>query len=289
MNRIMNQISNINNTFESYQKLISFYQANKDKQFEDIHISITNWFAANMCSAFGGLLDILSNRLNNIKLDQISPSIERILQKNDFLSYFDREQITDNYHTTIRYLKLKPTDGKYFNSYVTNELLGRNELPQMSDLVKEKMAETIYEIFVNAQIHSESNFIYTCGQFYPNENKIEFTITDIGIGFKNKVNQRFNSNLTSTQAIKWATQDMKTTKIDISGGIGLALLKEFIAKNHGKMQIVSDDGFYEFSGDGEKTGLFDGQFPGTIVNLQFRTDDNSSYLLKKEINNNDIF
>ncbi len=85
----MTQISNINNTFESYQKLISFYQANKDKQFEDIHISITKWFAANMCSALGGLLDILSSRLNNIKLDQINPSIERILQKNDFLSYFD--------------------------------------------------------------------------------------------------------------------------------------------------------------------------------------------------------
>ena len=32
----MTQISNINNTFESYQKLISFYQANKDKQFEDV-------------------------------------------------------------------------------------------------------------------------------------------------------------------------------------------------------------------------------------------------------------
>lgn len=285
----MTQISNINNTFESYQKLISFYQANKDKQFEDIHISITKWFAANMCSALGGLLDILSSRLNNIKLDQINPSTERILQKNDFLSYFDREKIADNYHTTICYLKLKPTDGKYFNSYVINDLLGRNELPRMSDLVKEKMAETIYEIFVNAQIHSESNFIYTCGQFYPKENKIEFTITDIGIGFKSKVNQRFNSNLTSTQAIKWATQDRNTTKIDISGGIGLALLKEFIARNHGKMQIVSDDGYYEFSADGEKTGLFDGQFPGTIVNLQFRTDDNSSYLLKKEINNNDIF
>jgi len=242
-----------------------------------------------MCSAFGAILDILSNQLNNIKLDNISPGVERILQKNDFLSYFDRERISDNFHTTIRYLKLKPTDGKYFNSYVVNELLGRNELPRMSELVKEKMAETIYEIFVNAQIHSESGFIYTCGQFYPKENRIEFTITDIGIGFKKKVNQRFNSNLTSTQAIQWATQDKNTTKIDISGGIGLALLKEFIAKNHGKMQIVSDDGYYEFSAEGEHIHLFNGQFPGTIVNLQIRTDDSSSYVLKKEINNNDIF
>ena len=58
----MYQLSNINNTFESYQKLINFYQTNKDKQFEDIQISITNWFAANMCSAFGAILDILSNQ-----------------------------------------------------------------------------------------------------------------------------------------------------------------------------------------------------------------------------------
>jgi len=285
----MTQIININNTFGSYQRLIDFYQEHKDKDFDTIHVEIRQWFSANMCAALGGVLDIFSDNINNIEFDHISPEIKQILLKNDFLSYFGHSRIIDNHHTTIRFLKLKLTDGKYFNNYVVDELLGRAELPNMSHLVKTKMTEAIYEIFVNAQIHSESNYIYTCGQFFPRENKIEFTIVDTGIGFKRKINDRFGSNLSSIQAIKWATQDRNTTKIGITGGIGLALLKEFILKNKGKMQIISDDGFYQFDSHGEQMQLFIGSFPGTIVNLQFKTDDNSSYVFKSEFDNNDIF
>ncbi len=285
----MTLITNINNTVESYQKLIDFYQEHKDKSFDTITIELRYWFAANMSAALGGILDIFQDNINNVKFNYINPAIEKILLKNDFLSYFGYSRITDSYHTTIRFLKLKPTDGKYFNNYVIEELIRRTELPKMSELVKKKMAEAIYEIFLNAQIHSETKYIYTCGQFFPREDRIEFTIVDTGIGFKRKINGRFNSNLTSTQAIKWAIQDRTTTKIGISGGIGLALLKEFIEKNRGKMQIVSDDGFYQFDCQGEQMHLFQGSFPGTVVNLQFRTDDSSSYVLKSELNMNDIF
>lgn len=285
----MTQLKSINSTFESYQQLISLYQEHKDKDFDNIHIEIRQWFAANMCATLGAILDLFSKNINTIKFDYISPDIERILLKNDFLAYFGHARIFDNHHTTIRFLKLRLTDGKYFNNYIVEELIGRAELPKMSDLVKEKMTEAIYEIFVNAQIHSESKHIYTCGQFFPKEDKIEFTIVDAGIGFKKKVNERFGSNLSSIQAIAWAIQDRHTTKIGVTGGIGLALLKEFISKNGGKMQIISDDGFYQFGNQGEEMRIFRGSFPGTIVNLQFRTNDHSSYVLKSELDANDIF
>ena len=55
------------------------------------------------------------------------------------------------------------------------------------------------------------------------------------------------------------------------------------------MQIISDDGFYQFDQNGEQMRLFNGIFPGTIVNLLFRTDDMSEYVFKQELNNNDIF
>ncbi len=285
----MTRLVEINNTFESYQRLIAFYQEHKDKAFSTIHIELRQWFAANMCSALGGIFDKLAENLNNIEFDYISPEIEKILLKNDFLSFFGRSRVIDNYHTTIRFLKLKISDGKFFNNYVVHELIGRAELPKMSLLVKEKMTEAIYEIFVNAQIHSSSKHIYTCGQFFPKDNRIEFTIVDTGMGFKRKVNETFNSNLSSIQAIKWATEDTHTTKKGVTGGIGLAFIKEFIEKNKGKMQIISDDGFYQFDSRGEKTEIFNGSFPGTIVNLQFRTDDYSSYVLKQEFDKNNIF
>lgn len=287
----MNNLSTINNAYESYQCLISFYEKNKNEIFSDINIQLTHFFAANMSAALGAILDKFTTNLNDIHFTYISPQIERILLKNDFLTYYGKQRALDLNNTTIKFQKLKPTDGKYFKNYVIEELIDSHisDLPKMTQAVKERMVEAIYEIFVNAQIHSNTEFIYTCGQFFPNKNKIEFTIVDTGIGFKKKINQRFNSDLNAIQAIKWAVQDKKTTKENISGGIGLAVLKEFVEMNKGKMQIISNEGFYEYGHEGEITRMFVGEFPGTIVNLQFRTDDNSNYLLKSEIDINDIF
>ncbi len=159
----------------------------------------------------------------------------------------------------------------------------------MSSALKKKITESIYEIFINAQIHSETDFIYICGQFFPKKNNIEFTITDTGIGFKNRVNGRFKTNLSSVQAIKWAINDGHSTKLGISGGIGLAILKDFVIKNKGKIQIISNDGFYQLDAEGEQTGHFSGSFPGTIVNMHFSTDDTTSYLLTDEASYEDLF
>lgn len=287
----MNDLYAINNTYESYQSLIALYQENKEKLFSEIQIGLRGFFSANMSAALGAVLDLLSENSNAIKFEFIRGDVESILSKNDFLTFYGRKRAVDIHGTTIKYQKLKPTDGKFFKTYVIEELLNTHvgDLPRMSAGVKEKIVEAIYEIFINAQIHSEAKNIYTCGQFFPQKNKIEFTIVDTGIGFKQKVNSRFNWKLSSEEAINWAVQDKKTTKIGIPGGIGLAVMSEFIAKNNGKFQIVSDEGFYQFDANGVVLKRFQGKFPGTIVNLQFKTDDNHNYLLKSEININDIF
>lgn len=55
------------------------------------------------------------------------------------------------------------------------------------------------------------------------------------------------------------------------------------------MQIVSDEGFYQYDKNGVQIKPFDGRFPGTIVNLQFCTNDTNNYSLKSEIDINNIF
>ena len=276
-------LANIDTSFESYQQLINLYNANKNNHFDTIKLDFQQWFAANLSSALGGVLDKLVSGYNTINFYNIPASIETILRKNGFLSHFGFERQTDSYSTTIKYLKLKPTDGRFFRSYVTEELLNRPELPNITSALKKKITESIYEIFVNAKIHSETDFIYTCGQFFPKKHTIEFTVTDTGIGFKNRVNRRFHKNLSSVQAITWAIRDKNSTKQDISGGIGLAILREFVIRNQGKIQIVSDDGFYQLDSYGEQKKSFSGSFPGTVINMQFRTDDAASYALISEV------
>lgn len=285
------RLDGINNTFESYQSLISLYEGHKGKMFSDIHLELTYFFSANMCAALGAILDLFKAELNDVHFDYISPRIETILQKNDFLTYYGRNRAIDTNNTTIRFQKLNINDGKFFKNYVIDELIEghKYDLPSMSQGVKAKIIEAIYEIFVNAQMHSESKFIYTCGQFYPNKNSIEFTIVDTGIGFKNRINKRFNTEISAEQAIRWAVKNRNTTKEGVSGGLGLAILKEFIQKNNGKVQIVSNEGFYQLDALKEVTKEFHGEFPGTIVNLQFNTADKTNYSLKGEVDLDDIF
>lgn len=113
-------------------------------------------------------------------------------------------------------------------------------------------------------------------------------ITDIGVGIKNVVNKRFNSNISAVQAIEWAVKDRHTTKENISGGIGLSLLYEFISINKGKVQIISNEGFWQLDNGKITTNTFENEFPGTIVNISVRTDDQNTYMLNSEITD-DIF
>ena len=40
----MSSLNNISNSFKSYQKLISLYEENKDKEFSDIRIELRQWY-----------------------------------------------------------------------------------------------------------------------------------------------------------------------------------------------------------------------------------------------------
>jgi hypothetical protein len=278
-----------NITIESYKQLIDLYTEHKNNLFETIEVQLFSWFDANLCAALGGILDKQITQLNTVQFVRMDTSIQKVLQRNGFLTYYGFLPQPDRFGTTIKYLKLKSTDGRFFNDYLMNEVLAHPKLPQMTVPLKRKIAASIYEMFVNAQTHSETEFIYTCGQFYPKDKQIEFTLVDTGIGYKQRVNRRFNRQLTSVQAIQWALVDGHSTKQDIPGGIGLALLKEFISKNKGKIQIVSDDGFYQLDVTGETTHTFKGAFPGTIINLQFKTDDPAAYALATEDLSDDLF
>ncbi|MDA3884245.1 MAG: ATP-binding protein [Candidatus Delongbacteria bacterium] len=282
-------LKNIDNKYNSYYQIIEFYDKFKDEIFENIDIHLDQWFGANMSAVLGGVLDLLVDNLNTINFTIQNLDTENVLQRNGFLSHYGHPTVYDDRHSTIKYLKIKPSDGRFFNSYIIEEFINRPELPVMTKGLKKRITEYIYELFVNAKDHSGTKFIYTCGQFYPGKNRIEFTIADTGKGFKQVVNDALLTNFTSIQAIKWALQDRNTTKKDISGGIGLAILIEFIKLNKGKLQIISGNGLYQYDEEGVHISKFPHNFPGSLINVSICTDDNTSYALKEEIDNNDLF
>ena len=282
-------LNNINTDIKSYNQFINLYYELKNLRYEKITIDLRTWFGANMSAVLGGILDSLSST-NEIRIIG-NPDILAILKKNQFLAHYGYKNEVDMNDTTVKFLKLEASDNMYFNEYISSNLLNKPDLPKMSKLLKKKISESIYEIFVNAQIHSNTKNIYTCGQFFPKKSSLEFTIVDMGQGFKSSINKRFNSNLSAIEAIRWSIKDGNTTKTETPGGIGLAILKDFIKLNKGKFQIISDCGAYELTREQKENYTeFSRPFPGTVVNMVFRTDDSCLYRFKSElVEDEDIF
>ncbi len=263
------KLENIRNNYESYNELINFNAKFKDFQFTEILIILEGWFAANMCSLLGAIASRFQSNFNKVIIE---PGKARdILERNGFLSFFGEQRKADYYETTISYLTLDPEDQRYFNDYVSTEFLGKDSFPEMSEGVRRRFAKSIYEVFNNSAIHSKTEQIFSCGQFYPQKGKIIFTITDTGIGIRESVNRRFGSNLTAVQAIEWAMQEGNTTKEGVSGGIGLAYLKEFIDDNEGCITLISNDGYIEYTKSGIEKKNLNCELSGTVVSLSINT------------------
>ena len=276
-----------------FASLTRLYAQAEECFLDDIEIDMqaTKWFDADMCAAFGAVLYLLGDNLNTVNLINIDSSVGRILSKNGFLSHYGREKISDSWRTTISYQRFDVKDDRYFAGYIENEFIYRSEIPKMSLELLKKFRESIFEIFSNAVLHSRTKLgIFSCGQFFPTRNRLDFTVADLGIGIRQNVEDHVGFSLSAEQAITWATEANNTTKHgNVPGGLGLKLLCEFIDQNRGRIQIVSDTGYWRRENGEIHTALLKYPFPGTIVSVEINTDNAYSYRLTSELNEMDIF
>lgn len=257
----------------------------------DIDMSKTSWFDADMCAAFGAILFRLGESLNTIRLTSMRAGVEKILSKNGFLSHYGRKKIPDHWGTTIPYQRFDVKDDRYFASYIEKELIHRDEMPSMSPGLLKKFRESIFEIFSNAVLHSRTKMgIFSCGQFFPARNRLNFSVADLGIGMRQNIRDHTGLELSAEAAIRWATEGRNTTKRgSVPGGLGLKLLGEFIDLNGGSIQIVSDAGYWKRENKTTVTANLANPFPGTVVMVEINTADTNSYSLASDLITADIF
>lgn len=177
-----------------------------------------------------------------------------------------------------------------FALYSKNHLEGKG-IPVMSKELRTRFYEGIDEVFQNAEIHSESvEGVLACGQLYPMRKRLDFCITDMGLGIPAVVRRGKGLRLTGSEAIQWAMTGCNTTRIgDVPGGLGLKILKEFITLNRGRLIVVSETGYWEMSGGNMEMRELPVPFPGTAVTIEVNTADSKIYKLKSEIDPTGIF
>ncbi len=265
----------------------------KDAWIDSIELDFSScsFFEANMAAPLYTVISRLRNDLNIVSVTNMRPEVSRILQKNKFLSVFNQPDITDSNQTTLPFKIFKLSAGDQFNDYLDNYMKGKG-IPSMSQVLTKRFKQSLFEIFLNATIHSQSESgIFVCGQFYPKKHRIDFTIADAGVGILENVQKYLRKpGLDSCEAIEWAMIEGNTTKTgNHPGGLGLKLIKDFIQINGGKIQVVSRFGYYEFSANDESVQKMNNDFPGTCINIEINTEDKNNYYLKSELRSEDIF
>lgn len=279
--------------YTGFDALAAVATQSKDIALDTLELDFSDciFFEANMAAPLYTVLARNYDRLNDVVLKNIRPEVEEILRKNHFLTRFGYTEAHDRNQTTLPFKIFKLGAGEQFADYLDRYMQGRG-IPPMSEGLKKKFHQSLFEIFQNAALHSKSESgIFVCGQFFPNKQRVDFTIADAGIGIRQNVRKYLRNNkITSCDAIKWALQEGHTTKTGRQpGGLGLKLIKDFIGLNKGRLQIISRHGSYQFSFRGDEIRKMDHDFPGTCVNIEINTGDPYQYCLTSELQAKDIF
>jgi hypothetical protein len=283
--------NNLKSEYEGYDVLVGLMAEHRETQFNEIVVDLSNvsFIDANLCALIGAIFELLEYNGNKIKIVNINYKVETILRKNEFLLRFGYEKIEDNYNTALVYRKFTPKDDISFSAYIQNQLLNKPGFPSHSEKLGKAIMRNIFEIYENARTHGQCAFIHTCGQFFPRDpdKPLMFKIVDKGVNIKQNVTMYLKKEMEAHDAIEWAMVKGNTTKTgETSGGLGLAVIFDFIKHNKGKIQVISSDGFYEYKNGNIVKKKMKAIFEGTVVNIKFNLNDANHYILHEEIDDN---
>ncbi|MBU1235378.1 MAG: ATP-binding protein [Gammaproteobacteria bacterium] len=256
----------------------------------EVDFSRCGFFDANMAAPLAAILARVADAFNAVTVVNVPSAIERILRKNRFLAGYGYAPMDDANRTTLPFRRIQLSEQGLFADYLEQHMNGKG-IPRMTEGLGKVFRQSIFEVFQNTVIHSASPFgAFVCGQFYPQYQRLDLTISDAGVGIRTNVRRYLGQAISSVEAIRWALQDGNTTKTGSQpGGVGLKFLHDFVALNQGKIQIASRLGFYEYRDGKETFKKLAADFPGTTVNLEINTGDTSAYRLNSEITAKDIF
>jgi len=254
-----------------YGKLMDFYQwcLGSEKQRIFLDFTAALWFDANLTVLLQAMVYRLHQRqghlfyINPLDLKERFP----FLFKNGFLS--DIEKVHDAFGTAVQLKTFWAHEDEKFLMYIQRELIS-TDLREIDGLNKKQLADHFLEVFSNIQLHANTTDpVFACGQFYPQQQELKFTLIDLGDGFLPKINAFTQGKVsTSAEAIKWAISG-GSTKDNTPGGIGLSGIMNWCEENEAGLEIVTGDAYLSHTYGRNRT-LTVSPFCGTIVHILFR-------------------
>ena len=291
--KVIRLSTDLQNSYKSHNYLckLAYTLQNSTNTNIIIDLSDINFIASNLFSVLGCIFSEFKEKKSGqdtLRIRGMKSSILDTVQKNGFCEHIGLKKIPDIHNTVIPYKKFGVDEIEEYERYLTLNLFMRNDLPQMTKSVTDIIRDSLLELFKNVKDHTSSNYIYTCGQYFPKSSSLYFTIVDIGETIPYNVhNFHTDHNLSlPDNSLKWAIMEGNTTsRTNGPRGIGLSIIQDFISLNEGSLYIVSEQETYELAAKRERYKKLDYPFPGTIVTVGFNLNDTASYRFMSEENN----
>ncbi|MBD2773543.1 ATP-binding protein [Iningainema tapete] len=279
------KVPTINDKPKDFDCLFQLWQQVQECTKEVIFDFSECYFLQQNAVAFlGGLARLVESRGGKaiFNWDTVKNHISMNLKQNGFMYAFngDEEPWQGN---SIPYREDRCQNRDDLVYYLAEQWFGRGWV-HISNLLRGVIVGTTLEIYANAFEHGRTDIgVFSCGQHYPKLGELKLTVVDFGVGIPHNVRDfQNNFRLPAAEALKWAFQPGTTTRTgDVTGGIGLDYLKQFVHINKGKLQILSHDGCATID---EKQEIYENRqtfFGGTLVNITLLCDE-SYYALDFE-------
>ncbi len=278
----------ISTTPLGYQYLVNFYY--ECLKFKDCKIEIDlgslNWIDANLCGLWLAMLDDLKeqNKLSFyieqkywLENSTKYPNNFHILFRNQFISLLNDmgnifEDCKDARKSSITLKSFTIAEVDKFVEYVEEEFLNHRGC-QISVNDKNILQTAYLELFSNYEIHAKTTKpIYVCGQYFPKNQQLMFSLTDVGIGFIKPIYEYTQTMAipiaTPQKAIEWALEGKHTTKKLCLGGSGLKSIDDYCRSKHGNFHIITD-GVYTYLDTNQKRifNMLPTHFKGVTIHL----------------------
>jgi signal transduction histidine kinase len=272
---------------QGFASLARVHAAIEKEPFGEVFVDCSRlqWIDANMCAPLAAAIIAPERR---ILLQKLHPLIETVLRKNGFLG----GALEDTHGTTIHYQQFDLSGRTDFVGYVERNFRGKG-LPMMSAGLQREFRRSIFELFENAVAHSNTQLgIFACGQFFPRKHRLHFCLADRGIGIPNSVRSYLGRAFRASEAIDWAMSGQNTTRRiedGVPGGLGLKIMRDFIAQNGGAIRVASETGYWSARGADVSKATLPAAFPGTVVDIEINAADSKMYQLADEVDPTAIF
>jgi hypothetical protein len=260
--------------YSGIKQLFRLYHQGRD--FSNLTLSIDmyklEWIDANLSSLFYAILYKLAVE-NNLRFSTDVSYLKNkfdVLFRNGF--FVNEEEVIDERKSTVVLKEFLPGDDKAYISYIEHDLMNHRGMPKFSKEVKQGILNELIEVYTNIGLHARTDHpFFVCGQYYPKQENLIFTIVDLGVGFLTPINEKIPAIDNDFDAIMWALEKSNTTKVGTPGGLGLYQLRKYCENNNSDMQILTGDIFWssELASTVFDFRKFPQPFVGTTINLIF--------------------